>query len=108
MLNDEFILVICWKISHLYDFCRKSSFNDIMNFKRDLQVALANYARHNKYDSIQEKAIAMIGKIEKWCSMAFIEREMKQLNRIYPSWSDKRKKVHARQNWEVLNRKWSY
>lgn len=107
MIQSEFLIVIHMKMPELADLVRGMGWNSVMRFKREFQQALTVYARHHSMDRIQEKAVAMMTKIEKWARNAFVEKEMLRIR----SGTNKTlltAKHEARQAWEVYNRKESY
>lgn len=113
MTRTEFLAVIRWTMNNLAAYCRTTSFLEIMRFKRDLQIALAAYSKHSSsVDKIQEKALAMIAKIEKWARAAFVKEEIKKLRNGQGSshliLSAVTAKHKAYDEWEKLNRKMSY
>lgn len=110
MTQIEFLAISRWKMTDLARWCGAHSFRHAMDFKRSLQKALATYSRTHKYDAVQEKMIAIISKLEKWCKKAFIDKQMVTLMRWQPSLIDKpiTAKAMARESWERLNSKASF
>lgn len=110
MLQSEFFIFIRFTLPELAKWCSTQSFNSIMNFKYEFQKALTVYSKSHKMDAVQEKAISILTKLEKWCRDAFIKREMIRL--IGGSHFHKSKNINiksqAREAWEEYNRRMSY
>ena len=89
----------------------KVDINAAMRFRRDLQIALANYARHNKFDQVQESIIGHTKLIETTCWRAWWMREHKRRLRNDPTAQrigPKTLKIQLRAEWEAMCRKASY
>ena len=104
------MVVIQWRMSDLARWCTNHSFQHAMYLKNEMQRALAYYAKGKKVDAVQEKAIAIIAKLEKWCRTAFVDREMIRICTGDPKmvYNSKKVKSLARQAWERYNSKESY
>lgn len=83
MTRTEFLSVIQWRMDELAWHIKGGSPKSIMLFKRELQMALSHYSKHGngKLDSVQEKAISMIAKIEKWLRQAYFDYHKTKLLR---------------------------
>lgn len=71
--QTEFILFTKMNRYQLADMLRGNSIDSAMNIRNNLQISMAEYARKHKYDHVQEKAIAITSKIEKWCKQRFLQ-----------------------------------
>ena len=94
----------------LHDLIAGTTPYDVMKLKNELQRAMANYSKgkQGSFDSVQEKSLAMMVKIEKWLKSSFIEKQMKILRRNFPNQTESGLKGQARVAWENYNTKWSY
>lgn len=108
MTQGDLLIVTRWTIAQLATFCRRRSPQHVMDFRRELQKAVADYRKRNKYDAVCDKALAITGKIEKWMRSAFVEREMVRVIRGNPTLSPRAAKNKAREAWETYHREHSY
>lgn len=110
MNQIEFLQFVHFKLPDLYKLCKAMTYEQTMMLKKDLQRAIAVYSKdkQGKFDAVQEKAIAMMMKIEKWIKQAFIEYELKKIERNYPNLTQQGRKSMARESWERYNEKMSY
>lgn len=94
----------------LAQWCQQHSFNDAIKLRREIQQALAYYAKYNKMDKIQEKALAITNKLEKWCRDFFLKNEITNLIRINPALAKRPMSVKqfAKDKWEKLIKQQSY
>ena len=110
MTRKDFLRFVHLKLPQLYKICKAVTANDVMNLKRELQVAMTGYSKNKngQLDNIQEKALAMMMKMEKWIMHAFIAKEMKYMERNFPNMSAMGRKSMAKEAWEKYNREMSY
>lgn len=85
--------------------------NSAMIWRRDIQQALAEYARHHGYDKVQAAALAMAQSIERSCWRTYWKRRVKELMRQDPNLVSKYGKTwkwHIRQEWDKMVKRASY
>lgn len=110
MTQNEFLKFITLTMPDLYRKVYGMTPHQGMRFKYDLQKAISTYSKgkNGQLDAIQEKALAMMMKLEKWIKHSFIEKELRILNRTMPRLTDEGRKSAARAAWEVYNSTMSY
>lgn len=52
------------------------SVDQALETRRQLQIALAEYARTHKMDALQDKVVTMTEKIAKWCRIVWMRQKM--------------------------------
>lgn len=110
MNEMEFISFVHLNMNELYRGVKSMGYEQTMMLKNELQRAMSKYSvgKQGQFDRVQEKALAMMMKLEKWIKIAFIERELKYLKKNCPQLTDAGRKSLARESWEKYNRKMSY
>lgn len=110
MTQVEFLSFVRFTMPDLYRMVKNTSYEGAMFLKSDLQKAMAVYSKgkQGKLDRVQEKAIAMMMKLEKWVKLAFIEKQLNLLKKTHPGLTDQGRKSIARNEWEKYNKKMSY
>ena len=108
----EFLVIIRWKVDDLATHVRGKGGRYVLEFRKKLQKALADYSKAVRYpqplDKIQMKCLAMAQKLEKWARMAYIESEKPGMAAAHPFWHPKRIKKSVDNNWENFVKKESY
>jgi len=64
-----------------------------MTFRRNIQIAMTEYARHHKADAVQMGALQVTGWIESSCRDAYFKMRMPELLRQVPELILKPKKA---------------
>jgi hypothetical protein len=109
--QSELVIISTWTKPILHQKIMGKSFNHAMNFRRNLQIALTEYSKHNKVDSVQLGIISITGWLEKWCRDAYFKARMPELLRQRADLVLKPKKFAKniiRSEWETMAARWGY
>ncbi len=69
---------------------------------RDMRVALANYAKHNRFDDIQLAVLGNLELVSGWCRDAYFSKAMKDLKNQFPNLKKESLKCKVREKWEKV------
>jgi hypothetical protein len=69
--EGELMLISTWDRKRLYAFAKGKSVMAMLDFRRVVHKALAAYARHHKYDEVQQNVVRLMSKVEGWCRDAY-------------------------------------
>jgi len=109
--QTELIGISAWTKPVCHQKLMGRSFNHAMNFRRNLQMALTEYSKHNKMDQVQLGIISVTGWIENWCRQAYFQMRMPELLRQRSDLVLKPKKAAKniiRAEWETMAARWGY
>lgn len=109
--QNEMIGISAWTKPILHQKILGKDFNACMTFRRNLQIALTEYARHHKLDTVQMGIVQICGWVEKWCRDAYFKMRMPELLRQRSDLLLKPKKAVKnimRAEWETMAARWSY
>lgn len=91
--QSELIGISTWTKPVLHTKILGKKFDACMTFRRNIQVAMTEYARHHKTDPVQLGALQVTGWIESWCRDAYFKMRMPELLRQVPGLLLKPKKA---------------
>lgn len=113
MTRSEFLQVCALDKKQVHAMLKGQSFDTCFNFRREIQVGLANYSKNTggRHDSVKDSALAHLHMIEKWLRQAYYTRRMPELLRTEPGLIYKGKniaKAMVRKEWEAKISEASY
>ena len=91
--QSELIGISTWTKPILHTKIFGKRFDACLVFRRNIQVAMTEYARSHKVDAVQLGAIQVTGWIESWCRDAYFKMRMPELLRQVPGLILKPKKA---------------
>lgn len=109
--QSELIGISAWTKPILHTKLSGRKFDACMNFRRNIQIAMTDYAKHNKIDIVQLGALQVCGWIESWCRDAYFKMRMPEMLRTDSSLALKPKnyaKGLIRKEWATMAAKWGY
>ena len=109
--QSELIGMSSWTKPILHTKLAGRKFFHVMTFRRNIQIALTEYSRHNKMDQVQVGCIQVCGWIESWCRDAYFKMRMPEMLRQNSDLLTKPKnyaKGLIRKEWSTLAAKWGY
>lgn len=74
--QSEVILLARLNRFQLANIVRGYTIDQLLNYRRDIQIAIAERARTQRYDAIQEKLLTICQKLEKWARLAFLRGKL--------------------------------
>jgi len=113
MITDmELVKLSAITIWDLEKMMAGKSIHQAMCARKQIQMALASYARRHKYDKVQGNILGIESKIYKWCRQRFVAENMPRLMMSDPATIRNQKAVKKELNsrWESLcrTRDWRY
>ena len=75
--NNDLFLISRMNMFQLHELIKGKTIHESLLLRKHLQIALAAYAKHTKYDRVQEKILVICQKIEKWCRLAYMKERLK-------------------------------
>jgi hypothetical protein len=110
--QNELIGISAWNKLKLHTVLSGKQFPACMTFRRNIQIALAEYSKNNKtLDVVQMGAIQICSWIEKWCRDAYYKMRLEELLRQRADLALKPKKFAKniiRQEWAAMAARWGY
>jgi len=109
--QSELIGISSWTKPVLHSKILGKKFDHCMNFRRNIQIAMTEYARNHKSDKVQLGAISICGWIENWCKQAYFAMRYPELLRQEPGLiykSKKSAKSIMRAEWSKMAARWGY
>lgn len=109
--QTEMILIARMSRQQFTEMMRGQNVDQALETRRQLQIALAEYSKHRKYDAVQERILVMTEKIAKWCRIVWLKQ---RLGFDLPSASDavrafnKAKIKTVKDEWEFYIKRRSY
>lgn len=116
MIQSDFVTVTALTKPQLHTMLKGQSFDTAMEFRREIQVALAQYAKHrgsqcSNLDHVQAGALRVLHAVESWCRQAFYARRMAEVLRQDAGLIKRTKKAAkylVRKEWETLTARRAY
>lgn len=109
--QSELIGISAWTKPVLHTKLLGKKFDACMNFRRNIQIAMTEYARSHKADLVQMGALQVTSWIESWCRDAYFKMRMPELLRQEPGLILKPKKAAKamiRAEWSKMAARWGY
>ena len=103
--QSELIGISTWTKPILHTKILGKKFDACMTFRRNIQIAMTEYARSHKVDAVQMGALQVTGWLESWCRDAYFKMRMPELLRQEPGLLSKPKnaaKSMIRAEWSKI------
>jgi len=109
--QNELLKIAAISKAQLHSILFNKSIDEALVFRRNLQVALAEYAKHNKYDICQANILSVINQVESWARAAYFKKRLPEVLRSDTSLLRKGKasaKAIIAKEWEAEIKQRSY
>lgn len=109
--QNELVGISAWTKPILHTKLTGKKFDAAMNFRRNIQMAMTEYARSHKLDQVQLGALQVCGWVESWCRDAYFKMRLPEMLRQQSDLLTKPKnyaKGLIRKEWTALAAKWGY